>query len=107
MFHCEKCGLCCMHIGKVSLYEGLDRGDGVCRYFEDSTHLCSIYADRPVICNVDKMYELYFKDSMSAGDYYRMNEESCAKFMSDEKKRLAALNRPGGSLASQTGNSKC
>ncbi len=32
MFHCEKCGLCCMHIGKVSLYKGLDRGDGVCRF---------------------------------------------------------------------------
>lgn len=42
MFTCDKCGLCCMHIDESSLDEGMNRGDGVCKFFNDNTYLCKI-----------------------------------------------------------------
>jgi len=35
-----------------------DTGNGVCRYLKND--LCSIYEKRPLVCNVQKMYDLYF-----------------------------------------------
>lgn len=51
MFICDKCGLCCMKIGESPIYSFLDRGDGICKYFDYDTKLCSIYDERPVMCN--------------------------------------------------------
>lgn len=39
MFTCDKCGLCCMHIDESSLDEGMNRGDGVYKFFNDNTYL--------------------------------------------------------------------
>lgn len=83
MFKCDCCGLCCMNVGTSELYSDLDRGDGVCRYFEDSTKLCSIYKNRPDRCNVDRMYELHFSKGMSKDEYYELNYQAC----SDLKRR--------------------
>lgn len=47
MFHCDCCGLCCMNLDKSDLYSDLNRGDGICKYFDEQTHLCSIYDERP------------------------------------------------------------
>ena len=61
MFHCDCCGLCCMNLDKSDLYSDLNRGDGICKYFDEQTHLCSIYDSRPEKCNRDKSYERLFK----------------------------------------------
>lgn len=79
MFHCDKCGLCCMHIGSSSILSALDRGDGVCKFFVDATRLCSIYKTRPTLCNVEQAYEAYYKETMSRKEYYSINYESCRK----------------------------
>lgn len=79
MFKCEKCGLCCMNLNLNPLYKELDRGDGVCKYFDEKTRLCQIYSSRPVICNVDAMYDLCFSNLMSRTEYYRLNKKSCEK----------------------------
>lgn len=85
MFKCDCCGLCCMNVGTSELYMDLDRGDGVCRYFDDGTKLCTIYIDRPDRCNVDKMYELLFSTNMSIEEYYELNYQSCNKLKRREK----------------------
>lgn len=77
MFHCDKCGLCCMHIGSSPIFSALDRGDGVCKFFVDETRLCSIYRKRPTLCNVDKAYEVYYKDELTQQEYYEINYRSC------------------------------
>lgn len=79
MFLCDKCGLCCTQLSGSSIYEKLDRGDGVCIYYNDEERVCSIYKDRPLLCNVDMAYEMYFKEQMSRDEYYRLNYESCKK----------------------------
>lgn len=79
MFFCDKCGLCCMHIDASSLGKEMDRGDGVCKYFDDKTHLCKIYDNRPIFCNVDKFYDEYLADKFLREKYYAVNYESCKK----------------------------
>ena len=44
------------------MYQDLDRGDGVCKYFDVSTKLCTIYKERPLKCRVEEGYDVYFKD---------------------------------------------
>jgi len=77
MFECDKCGLCCRNLNLNPLYEELDRGDGVCKYFDEKTNLCKIYNNRPLICNIDAIYDLMFSNQMSRSQYYHLNKESC------------------------------
>lgn len=79
MFDCHKCGNCCKNLHLNSLYSDLDRGDNICKYFDEMKNLCSIYERRPLICNVDKMYESYFKNLMTLDEYYDKNKEGCKK----------------------------
>ena len=75
MFKCDMCGACCRNIGGISLFEELDRGDGVCKYLVGNR--CSIYAQRPLLCRVDESYEAFWKEQISLEDYYRLNYASC------------------------------
>lgn len=77
MFRCDCCGLCCMNLHGSDLYDDLNRGDGICCFFDEKTKLCTIYENRPDKCNIDRMYELIFKDSMSREQYYQMNYDAC------------------------------
>lgn len=74
---CKNCKApCCRKIG-LMLRE-LDRGDLVCKYLtEDNT--CSIYEDRPLICNTDKLYDIYFKDIMTKEKWVQINTDACKK----------------------------
>ena len=83
MFECDSCGLCCMNIYKSEIYSELDRGDGVCKYL--SGNLCSIYENRPLLCRIAECYELFFKDTMSLEEYYRLNIEECEKLKNCEE----------------------
>lgn len=79
MFKCDCCGLCCQNISNSSLYSDLDRGDGICKYFNIDSKLCNIYENRPIKCNINKTYELYFNKIMSRKDYDNLNHEACKK----------------------------
>lgn len=77
MFECDMCGECCRNIRLSELYNNLDDGTGTCIYLDGNK--CSIYSDRPLFCRIDECYELYFKDSMTKEEYYRLNHEICEK----------------------------
>lgn len=85
MFVCDCCGLCCMNLKKSDLYSDLDRGDGICRYFDIISKLCMIYDERPDKCNVDETYENYFKDIMTIEQYYQMNYAACSALKKEEE----------------------
>lgn len=58
---CSRCGECCQQLKCFgALYDFLHNGSGVCKYFDEETNSCTIYALRPVICRVDEMRTLYF-----------------------------------------------
>lgn len=75
MFVCDKCGCCCRNLDKSELYHSLDRGDGICKYLVGN--LCSIYETRPDICNIEKGYDLFFKEFMTKEEYYSLNIQAC------------------------------
>lgn len=76
-FKCSRCGACCRSLDRSALYADLDRGDGVCRYLDEKSNLCTIYGRRPLKCNVDRMYELYFCRFMSREAYEAENYKMC------------------------------
>ena len=76
-FPCDCCGLCCMSLSHSSLYSDLDNGHGVCRYFNKKTKKCSIYVNRPVKCNIDAMYNMYYSADMTRDEFYQINLQAC------------------------------
>ncbi|WP_265490443.1 CxxCxxCC domain-containing protein [Mergibacter septicus] len=48
-FYCDQCGLCCMNLDKNPILSDLDRGDGICKHFNQQTKLCEIYTNRPLV----------------------------------------------------------
>lgn len=76
------------------------REDGACLYLDENNG-CSIYEDRPFLCNVDKMYNLRKSaDLLPAGtskiDYFKMNSEKCNELIKSEnldKKFLIDVSR--------------
>lgn len=90
MFKCDCCGLCCMNLKMSPLYADLDRGDGICKYFDLLTKMCSIYRDRPEKCNVDKTYELYYRNKISKEQYYQLNYEACKQLKKAEEKNVSS-----------------
>ncbi len=76
-FPCNECGACCKSLKGIESFSELDRGDGVCKHFNDLTKRCSIYNERPLLCNIDKAYVTLFADQMSKEQYYEINIRSC------------------------------
>ena len=76
-FRCIKCGLCCKNIQLVPQLHEYHNGDGICRFLDLKTNLCSIYNHRPDICNVEKSYELYFSNHYTEEEYLEMNYIGC------------------------------
>lgn len=85
-FICDKCGLCCTQLNKSSIYMELDRGDGVCKFWDEDTRLCTIYQDRPLQCNVDQAYEKWFKDILSEEKYYQLNYGACRRLKANSRR---------------------
>ena len=65
-----------MHIGETGLLKEFDRGDGVCKYLTDDKK-CAIYEERPDLCRIDKMYEVYYKKYFSKKEFYIKNAQMC------------------------------
>ena len=77
-FFCDRCGKCCQHLNRSSLYKDLDDGTGVCVYYNKESHLCRIYDHRPEKCDVMAMYK-YFSNQLSLTAYLQLNERICRK----------------------------
>ena len=84
MFLCTRCGLCCKNIHEIPELADFHTGDGICIHLSDD-NLCKIYSTRPDICNVEKMYELYYVNIMSKAEYERKNLEGCKALQNRQK----------------------
>lgn len=82
MFLCQKCGTCCRNIGGIEALRDFDNGNGECIHLIDNR--CSIYSARPDICNVDKMYTMYYSQLLSREEYYRLNYRGCMEIRKEK-----------------------
>lgn len=76
-FPCTQCGECCRHVDLVPQLAEFDTGNGICTHLKGN--LCGIYASRPEICSVDRMYERYFVTQFSKEEFYEMNLAVCRR----------------------------
>ena len=74
-YPCKQCGCCCKNIPKIRELEVFDRGDGVCKFFEENK--CSIYENRPQLCQGDYVYHSFFFDKMSVADFHTESKKWC------------------------------
>ena len=86
MFQCDKCGMCCKHLKECKVYSDLDRGDGICKNYDEKSCLCTIYYNRPIKCRIDEMYEQHYYKFYSKEEYYNLNYEACKKLKLLERK---------------------
>lgn len=75
-FNCWNCTACCRLCNKIEELKQYDRGDGTCINLT-SDNLCSIYENRPEICNTKRMYEKKWKPLMSWDKYVELSEVAC------------------------------
>lgn len=77
MINCSDCNAnCCRQVGKFAYMRNYDRGDGTCKYLDESNK-CMIYENRPPVCNTDLLYERYYSQFMSRERYDKMNADAC------------------------------
>jgi len=76
-FKCSKCGACCRNLDKSIHFAEYHKGDGVCMYFDIDSNLCTIYDKRPLLCNIDEAYYVYFENYMTRDEYYVQNYNAC------------------------------
>ena len=76
MWKCKECGACCYFIDKAKKmgyeFPYKAKKDGSCEKLIDNR--CSIYEDRPDICNVEKVRRILDKEYF---EYYELMEKSC------------------------------
>ena len=85
MFDCSKCGLCCRNVYRIPKLSYLADDDGVCRYLDTRTNLCTIYEERPVLCNIDMYYDIFLRDVMTREEFYKQNKVWCDDLIQGNK----------------------
>ena len=88
MFKCSGCGLCCKnveraaestkHIKALAFPYSWDE-TGRCEKL-NSDNTCSVYNERPLLCNVDEVIKFFNLDKYN---FYKINELAC-KELQDE-----------------------
>ncbi len=81
-FPCTQCGLCCQHVHLADETRFLDRGDGTCRHYNATDKSCAIYAERPDICRVDRMYAMRYARHYTWDEFVALNLQVCANLES-------------------------
>ncbi len=76
-FPCTRCGACCRNVHLAVETQHLDRGDGSCIHYDDTTQLCLIYDQRPAVCRVDVQFLEKFSHHMSWETFCDINLVAC------------------------------
>ncbi|EMT5586590.1 TPA: YkgJ family cysteine cluster protein [Providencia stuartii] len=84
LFPCDKCGACCRHVDRANETQFLDRGDGICKHYNEISMLCTIYEERPDICRVDKQYLLHYHDQYTWHEFVEVNRIACEIILGSE-----------------------
>ncbi|OWQ89613.1 hypothetical protein CDN98_03565 [Roseateles terrae] len=73
-FPCTSCGACCRHLPSHSV---LNTGDGTCMHLDAATQRCAVYAERPLICRIDELYQQRLSRQLTPRVYYLVQAAGC------------------------------
>lgn len=76
-FPCNNCGKCCRKVNMSEETIYLDRGDGICKNFDEKTNLCLIYRQRPLICRVEDYYKKNLSKNIEWNEFVKINIKIC------------------------------
>ena len=86
--NCELCGAqCCRNWFPAKYDENLVDKNGICKYLNQSTNLCTIYDNRPDFCKVYEWYDKKFLTEMSLDRYLFEQELMCIVLQRIAKRR--------------------
>ncbi|MGS4218158.1 YkgJ family cysteine cluster protein [Providencia stuartii] len=58
--------------------------DGICKHYNETSMLCTIYEERPDICRVDKQYLLHYHDQYTWHEFVEVNRIACEIILGSE-----------------------
>ncbi len=95
-FPCKRCGACCRNIGRIIGTESMVLPNGICKFLDQTSNLCTQYNTRPIFCNVDEFYDKYLFNSITRKEYYLANLKTCEKLrkLENENSDGAISDRP-------------
>lgn len=108
----DNCGACCKRIGflVIASVNAIQKSpepvpdivhelaefpydindDGSCSQFDATTSHCKVYETRPLVCNVQAMYEKYFKPNGTTEEEYMVaNTRSCLALRGQKSVKIA------------------
>lgn len=74
-FPCTKCGCCCKIVALIPQLMHLKGLDGVCIHYSEEIG-CTIYDDRPLICNFEKVH-LDVAPDVTQEQFYAVTALAC------------------------------
>jgi Fe-S-cluster containining protein len=86
-FLCDGCGLCCKRIGHIPELSEFADSEGACTKL-DSDGRCSIYNDRPLICNISEYYKTELSDKLTWHEFKSLNYEACEKLKDEDENEI-------------------
>ncbi|WP_367112063.1 YkgJ family cysteine cluster protein [uncultured Psychrobacter sp.] len=93
MFPCTACGQCCKNVHKSEQTKFLDRGDGICHHFNESTLLCAIYEDRPLVCRIEDYYKANLIDIYEWEEFVELNLQVCDELNQELNSKKDAIEK--------------
>ncbi|OYU12582.1 MAG: zinc/iron-chelating domain-containing protein [Comamonadaceae bacterium PBBC1] len=76
-FPCNGCGKCCRKVANSPQTVWLDRGDSICKHFDETKNSCTIYDTRPLVCRVEAYYDKNLSHKISWNDFFQINLKIC------------------------------
>lgn len=86
-FECDCCGICCKNLKYIPQLKSYDNGSGKCIYLNEYNK-CSIYNNRPEICNVYIMYKKYYSNIYTEKEFYELNYKVCITLKNMSNKNI-------------------
>lgn len=93
---CDTCtALCCRNIPNEYQIEFCLSGTSICKHLDQTTNKCTIYQERPLICNVTEYHNCSLKLSkLNKDEWYEINYQSC-KRLKDANKQSSTISTSG------------
>ena len=86
--NCELCGAqCCRNWNPARYDKTIVNENGICKYLNTDTNLCTIYENRPDFCRVYKWYDIQFSQHMSLDKFLSEQKLGCKVLQKISKRR--------------------